>query len=297
MSDFANRLAKLPETNVETWDKINLLIKSTHGDFQPKGRVINITHYIPGIDQWEFADISEAKQRAINDLIRWQPLGGDHFPQWLKDDEVHLPNFNHPADPAYIAAYLEIHWLCGVLQVGHEITFCESENSWYWSINSAAPTENFVGKNYTLSSACACALEHLFKVGKNYLLKERGMTEDGNVAKDEVTEKSHFVMGYGGGRVNLQAGVNQSTQTYVTGIKDISFASREGRWKDERPQSFELVHVEADIDQLQYRLKYDGKDIGMVQFDYGSRTIEWEIEKRFIGTSVYYTAILSKSKP
>lgn len=297
MSDFASRLLRLPETNVETWDKINAMIKSNHGDFQPKGRVINISYYIPGIDQWEFADISEAKQRAINDLIRWQPLGGDNFPAWLKNGEVKLSQFNHPASPAYLAAYLEIHWLCEMTQVSHSLHYSECDHNWYFEISSASKQEEFSGKSYSLSTACECVLEHLFKINKNYLVKERGLSVDGNVNKDEITEKSHFVMGYGGGRVNLTAGENQRTPHYVVGIKDISFGVRTGGWQTEKPTNFDLVHVEGDIDQLQYRLKLDGKDVGMVQFDFGHRTIEWEVEKKFIGTTVSYTAILSKSKP
>lgn len=96
--------------------------------------------------------------------------------------------------------------------------------------------------------------------------------------------------------MNLTAGENQRTKHYVVGIKDIAFAHRDSGWRDEKTVAMELVHVEADIDQLQYRLKFEGKDVGMVQFDFGHRTIEWEIEKRFIGTSVAYTAILSKTK-
>jgi hypothetical protein len=295
MSDFASRLLRLPETNVEAWDKINLIIKSNA--YPLPSKVINISHYIPGIDQWEFADINESKQRAINEIIRWQPLGGDHFPQWLKDDEVHLPAFNHPADPAYIAAYLEIHWLCGVLQVGHEITFCESENSWYWSINSAAQSESFVGKNYILSSACACALEHLFKIGKDYLIKERGLSVEGTTGKDEVTDVAQFFIAINSGRVNLTAGSELRGKHYVVGIKDIVFTEFHGGRQVQKPTDFKLIRVDADIDQLQYRLTLDGKDVGMMQFDYGSRTVEWDIEKRFIGTGVAYTAILSKTKP
>jgi hypothetical protein len=296
MSDFASRLLHLPITNVETWDKINAMIKSNHGDFQPKGRVLNISHYIPGIDQWEFADISEAKQRAIAEIIRWQPLGGDHFADWLKNGEVKLANFNHPSSPAFIAAYLEIHWLCEMTQLSHSIHYSEYAHLWNWDIQSASKEEEFSGKSYTLSTACECVLEHLFKINKDQLLRERGMSETGTANKDEVTEKSNFVMGYGGGRVNLSAGINQRKPLYVVGIKDIAFAHRDSGWRDEKTVAMELVHVEADIDQLQYRLKFEGKDVGMVQFDFGHRTIEWEIEKRFIGTNVAYTAILSKTK-
>jgi len=298
MSEFASRLLRLPETNVETWDKINAMVKSNHGDFQPKGRVVNISYYIPGLDKWEFADISEAKQRAIADIIRWQPLGGDHFPQWLEKGEVRLANFNHPSDPGFFAAYLEIHWLCEMTQLSHSIHYSEYAHLWNWDIQSASKEEEFSGKSYTLSTACECVLEHLFKINKDKLLRGRGMSEAGTVSKDEVTKLDHFVMGYGGGRVNLTAGEDLSRRThYVVGIKDLEFAHRTGGWQTEKPITIDLVHVEADVDQLQYRLKQDGKDVGMIQFDYGHRTIEWEIEKRLIGTRVNYTAILSKSKP
>jgi hypothetical protein len=297
MSDFASRLLRLPETAVEAWDKINLIIKSNGPGGRSNGRTLNVNYYIPGLDKWDFADVNEYNQRLIADVIRWQPLGGDHFPDWLKNGEVKLASFNHPADPSFLAAYLEIHWLCGMTQVSHTLNYSECDHNWSWDIHSASKQEEFSGKTRSLSLACECVLEHLFKISKNYLLRERGMTDQGTVSKDEVTEKANFVMGYGGGRVNLTAGQNLRTRHYVVGIKDISFGHRDSGWREEKPITFELVHVEADIDQLQYRLKFEGKDVGMVQFDFGHLTIEWEIEKKYIGTNVSYTAILSKTKP
>lgn len=297
MSDFASRLLRLPETAVEAWDKINLIIKSNGPGGVSNGRTLNVNYYIPGLDKWDFADINEYKQRLISDVIRWQPLGGDHFAEWLKKGAVKLATFNHPSDPAFLAAYLEVHWLCEMTQVSHSLHYSEYAHIWNWDIQSASKEEEFGGKSYTLSTACECVLEHLFKINKNYLIKERGMTDTGTVSKDEVTEKANFVMGYGGGRGNLTAGQNLRTRHYVVGIKDISFGHRDSGWREEKPITLELVHVEADIDQLQYRLKFEGKDVGMVQFDFGHLTIEWEIEKKYIGTNVSYTAILSKTKP
>jgi len=297
MSEFSTRLAKLPETNAAAWNEINAIIHSTKvGLWQPTGKPVQVQFYDPGTDKWDFADINESKQRAINEILRKHPLGGDHFAEWLKTGEVRLPGFNHPSDPGFITAYLEAHWLCELTQVSHSLHYSECDHQWNWDIQSASKQEAFSGKSYSLSTACECVLEHLFKINKDYLIKERDLTAKGAVDKDEVVEKCSFVMGYTSGRVTLTAGTAHRTPRYVVGVKDISFSKRDGAWRDDRPTAFELVHVEADIDQLQYRLKYDGKDVGMMQFDYSHRTIEWEIEKRYIGTSVSFYAIVAKAK-
>lgn len=297
MSDLANKLSKLPITNVAVWNQINTIIKdSKFGGFQPTGRVANVSYYEPGDDAWDFADISESKQRAISDILRRHPLGADHFPEWLNNGEIILPSFNHPTHPMFLQAYLEIHWVCEFTQVSHTLHYSECDHNWYWEIQSAAPSEQFSGKAYSLSGACECVLEHLFKVNKEYLLRERGMSTDA-APKDSITEDGKFVMGFKSGRVNLTAGQDRRTHRHVVGVTNIKFARSLQGFRQGDSIPIQVERVASDIDQAQYKLTLDGKDVGMLQFDFGHRTIEWDITQEYVSGSVFYSAILSKDKP
>lgn len=297
MSEFANKLAKLPITNVAVWTQINAIIKDgKFGGFQPNGRMVNVSYYEPGDDAWDFADINESKQRAIADILRKHPLGADHFQEWLKNGEVKLPQFNHPSHPMFMQAYLEVHWICEFTQVSHTLHYSECDHNWYWEIQSAAKAEEFSGKSYSASTAFECVLEHLFKINKDYFLRERGLNTDA-APKDSITDDGKFVMGFKSGRVNLTAGEDRRTHRHVVGVKDIKFARSLQGFRQGDSIPIQVERVASDIDQAQYKLTLDGKDVGMLQFDFGHRTIEWDITQEFVSGSVFYTVILSKDKP
>ena len=45
--------------------------------------------------------------------------------------------------------------------VGYAMHFCEADNSYYFSVQSAAPSEEWVGKNHSFEIAVECVCEWL----------------------------------------------------------------------------------------------------------------------------------------
>jgi hypothetical protein len=54
--------------------------------------------------------------------------------------------------------------------VGFSCVYCVGDNSWYFTVDSAAPSENWVGKNHSFGIAVECVLEHLAKLNHDNTL-------------------------------------------------------------------------------------------------------------------------------
>lgn len=50
--------------------------------------------------------------------------------------------------------------------VGFSVTFCECDSSWYFSISSTAPSEEWIGRNHSFDIACECVIEWLDSITK-----------------------------------------------------------------------------------------------------------------------------------
>ena len=51
--------------------------------------------------------------------------------------------------------------------VGYSMNYCEADDSWYFSVHSAAPSEEWIGKNYSFDIAVECVLEWMNKLSSN----------------------------------------------------------------------------------------------------------------------------------
>lgn len=64
-----------------------------------------------------------------------------------------------------MSAIEKLHHACRVKSVGFAIVYCEADNTWYTVINSSAPTEEFISKNYsTMEDAIEMAHEWVRKL-------------------------------------------------------------------------------------------------------------------------------------
>lgn len=287
MSDLNSRLNKLPITNVDAWNQIVTIISdATYGGFQPRGKSVGVSYYNPAVGGWEHADINESKQRAIYNILHVHPLGADHFKQWLETGSVKLNSFNHPSDPGFIAEYLEIHWLCEIFQVSHTLNYNEGAHTWDYTIHSASKVEEFNGKSYSLSTAMECVLEHLFKVGKDYLLKLRVM--DTPLPEGPV-EHHRFAMAILSGRVSLKEA--EPARYRVKSVSKVEFFHDLARQKPFPVTLSQPVEGETDI---RYTLRLDGEVVGMLLFDFKLMVIEWEVSSKLARCTVQYTTVLER---
>lgn len=282
---LASRLAVLPITNVDAWNKVKATVNSNTGGFQPTGRSLEIRYYDPATAEWEFADINESKQRAIEQLLRWQPLGSDHFREWLKNDEVKINNFNHPSDPEFFKVYNEIHWLCGMMEVSHELNFCEAEGSWYWRIISAAPAEEFTGKNYSLSTASECVLQHLFKIGKDYICRERGINPETPEAPTEgIAWVGKRLLSVNKGEKGID--FEKRGRVYFHGVSGAKLSMRDGAAVD--IELSRMPHRDEGI--VEFMAIELGHRVGVIQFNLSEQQISWDVMECVKGLQVEYTA-------
>jgi hypothetical protein len=60
-----------------------------------------------------------------------------------------------------------VHDAAKLMQVSYSMHYCDVDDSWYFSVSSIAPSENWIGKNYSFDTAVDCVLEHLLT--KHYL--------------------------------------------------------------------------------------------------------------------------------
>ena len=57
----------------------------------------------------------------------------------------------------------EIHSAAKAFGVGYSFNYCESDDSWFFTINSVSPDEYWIGKNHSFDIAVDCVLEKLIK--------------------------------------------------------------------------------------------------------------------------------------
>lgn len=64
--------------------------------------------------------------------------------------------------PSVVAGLLRLHSACLARQVSYSVHYNEHDGSWYARIDSAAPSERYVSKDYSDLSWCIeCAITHL----------------------------------------------------------------------------------------------------------------------------------------
>lgn len=288
---LATRLAAVPITNADFWNKVKVMVNSNLGGFQPTGRKLEIRYYDVATAEWEFADINESKQRNLESLLRWVPLGADHFLEWLKNDEVQLNSYNHPSDPEFFKDMNEVHWLCSMMQVGYNLVFCESEGSWYWMINSAAKGEEFIGKNYSLSSATACVLEHLFKIGKDYLCRERGINPEAPMAASEgMTWVGKRLLSVNKGEKTID--FEKRGRVYLHGVSGAKLSTRDGQ-----SSPIELSRMpQRDGNIVEFMAIELGQRVGVIQFNLSEQQVSWDVMECVKGLQVEYTAHISVTR-
>jgi len=176
-----------------------------------------------------------------------------------------------------------------VLEVGNSLTYCESEDSWYWIITSSAKTEEFIGKNYSLSSACECVLVHLYTIGKDLLCKNRGISREGHDAgvTTDISRQRQF-MGVRKGSKSFSADL--STRQ-VVGIEDVQFTLP----NREHAGEFNYHAMERSEERIVYRAGFDDKNVaGYITFNLIDKTIEWDVKQPMVGCYIEFVAKVVK---
>jgi hypothetical protein len=282
MSHIEHRLAAIPITNHVMWNKINAVIKANPLLLRHSG-AIELRCYQVDTDTWEHVTAPAQISRELAELIKWTPLGGDHFPEYLKNGKLTTPYFDHPSDPHFLPFYLEIDWLCRMTEVSHCLNFCEAEGSWYWEISSAAAIERFIGKNRSLSLACEAVLEHLFKINQDYLLKNRGLTREGTDAPTEMPQP----------RQRQYVGIKRGQKSFdpelldrkIHRVYDIQIVFPDGNVAGDlhyvpvdNSSAKQMVRVETNNDRV----------IGFLTFDYIEKNIEWNLDQPMVGCYIEF---------
>lgn len=283
MSHIEHRLAAVPITNHVMWNKINAIVKANPLPLRHSG-ALELRCYQVDTDTWEHFTVPAQISYTLAELIKWTPLGADHFQEYLVKGELNTPYFDHPSDPRFLPFYLEIDWLCRMTEVSHALHFDESEGSWYWEITSAAVGESFTGKNRSLSLACESVLEHLFKVNRKYLCEKRGFTDEGK----DVTERSETK------RDRQYIGVQKGSKSFGLDLRDckilrvtsVNIIYRHGEPVDK----FDIDRVECNDDRIAYRFNLKGTTIGYVYFDLAEMNIEWNFgNTNYVGREIDFT--------
>lgn len=290
MSNIEDRIAAVPITNHQAWNQILKLVNDFPLPIRHDG-VINLRVYNPGTDEWEHHDVARSLTPKLAELIKWVPLGGDNFAEWLKTGKVSGRHYNHPSDPRYIAHYLEIDWLCRVLEVGNSLVYCESEDSWYWTIESSAQVERFIGKNYSLSSACECVLVHLFTIGKKLLCEKRGISDEGQDSdvKTDLKRERQFI-GVQKGRKSFHPDVWPGVKIHTVNDVQFTLPNRESAG------DFDYHAMERSEERIVYRVTIDGNKnvVGYITFDLIEKNIEWDVKQPMVGCYIEFSVHVVK---
>lgn len=287
MSNIENRIAAVPVTNYQVWNQINAFVRGHPLPLSHKG-ALSLRTYNPTTDEWEHHDVERVHTTTLAEIIKWVPLGGDNFAEWLKTGKVSGCHYNHPSDPRYIAHYLEIDWLCRVLEVGNSLVYCESEDSWYWTIESSAQAERFIGKNYSLSSACECVLVHLFTIGKKLLCEKRGINPDApDTASEGIAWTGKRLLSVNKGEKSID--FEKRGRVYFHGVSSAKLTTRDG--KASMIELSIMPHTEAIV--VRFMAIELGHRVGIVEFNLSEQQISWDVMDCVKGLQVEFIARIS----
>ena len=64
------------------------------------------------------------------------------------------------SDPDF-ARVAQLYRLCAHHQISFEMIYNEGSQSWCFNLNSAAPSERYIGKDYSFDGALDCVIEFI----------------------------------------------------------------------------------------------------------------------------------------
>lgn len=122
---------------------------------------IYLSVFNPGLGYRQDVVVDPNKLARISRLVAKVILGIDQYDQWFDKRTITLPTFNSLTHPMAITALQQIESLALIVDVIWSMHYNNGSGSWYFTL-SGGGIEDWVGKDYSLSTAMECALEHLY---------------------------------------------------------------------------------------------------------------------------------------